>query len=274
MILSPQESETFFKLWSCVDAYVNTRTNAVPGFTTPEQLRCMQPNQLQQIRKSLWEQRALLDEFVSENPFSLSGDELADVQRFRHAVRGDFYVERFLKDHAIFVSMGHGAPRVYAVGGLRESVDEMLHRSGGHGAATMVNATLIPFRRRIVWDGIVSVYRMTFGPGTRREFKNAYVRAKDRDELISSLDPAQTSPKPRAVGPDWRPSVDAIVAAANKLGKPRTSLQEATFKLLNLSARLAQEALREPLEGEDLEALLKKAARAIKQVSEAVERER
>jgi hypothetical protein len=212
----------------------------------------------------------LLDEFVGENPFSLSRAQLSDAQLFRHSVVGRFYVERCLKNHAIFLWNG----KVYAVGGLTERIDDVLYRAAGIKQGLLLDATLMPFRGRIVWDGIVSLYNVSFGPGTRRQFKDDYVRAKDRGDIISSLDPSAVKPAQRDVGKDWRPIVDSIVAATDKLGKTNTSLQAASFRLLKVSALMAQAATREPLGGEDLTGLLKKAVLSINQVSEAIARQR
>ncbi len=273
MILSPQDSEAFFSLWSCIDAYVNSRTKVLPGLSTPEELRKTEPSKLGRLRKHLWEHRELIDELVGENPFALSSTQLIDAQLFHLAVVGSFYVERCLKDYAVFVSTGKGEPRVYAVGGLTERIDHVLLRSTGAGHAMMVDAALVPFRGRIVWDGIVGLYNISFGPGTRRGFKDEYLRAKDRGEIILSLEPTAVKPKPR-VGPDWSPVVDAIVAASDKLGKTNTSLQAASFRLLKVSALLAQAAVREPSGSEDLSSLTRKAERSLKQVWEALERGR
>jgi hypothetical protein len=270
MILSPQDSETFFTLWSGIDAHVNARTNTLPGLSTPDQMRKTEPGLLARLRKHLWEHRELLDAFVEENPFSLSREQLGDAELFRHAVVGRFYVERCLKDHAVFVSGG----KVYAVGGLTERIDAILFRAAGAKQALMVDATLVPFRGRIVWDGIVSLYNISFGPGTRRVFKDEYVRAKGRGELITSLDPNAVKPKPRVAGPDWSPVVDSIVATSNKLGKTNTSLQAASFRLLKISALLAQATSRETSGSEELSGLVKKAVRSIKELSHALQHER
>jgi len=270
MILSPQDSEAFFTLWSGIDAHVNARTNTLPGLSTPDQMRKTEPGLLARLRKHLWEHRELLDAFVEENPFSLSREQLGDAELFRHAVVGRFYVERCLKDHAVFVWNG----KVYAVGGLTERIDDFLYRAAGIKQGLMVDAALVPFRGRIVWDGIVSLYNISFGPGTRRIFKDEYVCAKDRREIISSLDPSAVKPAPRDVGQDWRPIVDSIVAASDKLGKTNTSLQAASFRLLKVSALLAQAALREPSGSEEVTGLLRKAVLSVKQLSQAIARQR
>jgi hypothetical protein len=212
----------------------------------------------------------MLDEFVAENPFSLSSEQLSDAQLFRHAVVGRFYVERCLKEHAIFVWNG----KVYAVGGLTERIDDVLYRTAGIKQGLVLDASLVPFRGRIVWDGVVSLYNISFGPGTRRIFKDEYVRAKDHGDIITSLDPSAVKPAPRDVGKDWSPIVDSIVAATDELGKTNTSLQAASFRLLKVSALMAQAATQARSDAEALTGLLKKIERSARQLAQAVERER
>ncbi len=274
MILSPTNSEVFFRLWSYIDAYVNIRTNALPGIATPEQMRQAGTQQLFEVRKKLRDEPTLLDDFVRKNPFSLSSSELQEVQQFRRAVCGKFYVERCLKEHAIFISDGQGQPSVYAVRGLSQRIDEVLYRARGLGFAALIESTLLPFRSQIVWDGMVAVHNVSFGPGIRRSFKDAYVRAKERGEIVFSLEPAPPKRKSRPTGRGHRPGVDAIVTAANGLGKTDTSLQGATFRLLKISALMARAALEESVDDLELTDLAKKAARSLKQISEFVERER
>lgn len=278
MILTPAESQSFFRLWACIDAYVCSKTNVLSGSRTPEQMTEVGPADLASVRSVLRDRPELLDDFVRLNPYDLSPEELDDVRGFRHSVGGTFFVERCLKKHAIFVGTDSDNPGVFAVGGLTERIDVVLTRGTGAGSSTMIAATLLPFRGRIVWDGIISTYNVSFGGGMRAEFRNAYLRAKERGELIVSLPPGTDGPaaspaKPRRSGRDWKPAVDAIVLATEKLGKPRTAMQRAAFRLLKHAAVLARATLEEPEDIDVLFARLRDATRSYRQVSEAIERE-
>lgn len=272
MILSPTDAEAFFKMWGHLDAYVCRRTGAVPGIASPNDVRekCSTED-LARVRRALWTDPGILEAFSSDNPFGLSAEEIEEVRRFRHAVRGEFYVERCLKDYAVFLSVGDN-PRAFEVRGLHDRIDEILQRTRPVGHAAMVETVLLPFRGRIVWDGLAVVNPLTFGPGIRRSFREAYLRAKERGEIITSLGEAPLAPAPRRKAPDWRDLAGEIAAASERLGRTDTSLQAAAFGLLKISARVARQALDDPEENDPLAADLRKAQRALNRLVDAFHR--
>ncbi len=270
MILSPDEAVLFFAIWASLDAFVNRRKSVVAGYQTAAECRAGTPRNLRTIRDALRADPGLLDAFVAENPDALSDEALAEARGFRHAVRGKFYVERILKGHAVFVSTANN--RVYLVGGLTDGVGEVLSRGQPVGYALLVETVLLPFRGRIVWDGIVGGHNVSFGPGIRENYKEAYLRAKERGELISVLD---GSSKPRLTtrtGPDPRPAVDAVIRAVGQLSKPATGLQGAAFKLLKPAADLAVLTLDDRLDGDQLRVEVRALRRALKAVETALVR--
>jgi len=271
MTLSPIEAEAFFKIWSAVDAYVCRRSRVLEGIERPEQLRRRDVQDLAKVRKALWSQPGLIDDFVRENPFSLTVPELEDVARFRHFLRGKFFVERHLKDYAVFITTS-GDPRVLAVQGITDPPEEVIGRIQPSGVAVLVETVLVPFRGRIVWDGLAGVLPVSFGPGIRRRFRDEYLGAKERGEIIVSLDEGPRALGRRSPARDWRPAVEEIVRAAAALGRTDTGLQDAALRLLKQTARLAQAALENPARLGDIAASARKAGRALDRLNEAVER--
>ena len=269
--LSPTEAEAFLRIWSTVDSYVCRRTGVLPGIEGPEQVRRRPPEDLAKVREALWSSPHLLDDFVRDNPFSLSPSELEDVRRFRHSVRGKFFVERHLKDYSVFVTTS-GEQKVFAVRGITDPPEEVLGRLQPLGLAVMVEAVLLPFRGRIVWDGLVGVLPVSFGPGIRRRFRDAYLGAKERAKIVVSLDDGPRSPPPRPEAPNWRQAVGEIVHAAGALGRTDTALQAAAFRLLKQSAHLAQASLQDGVNLDEIIAGARKAQRALDQISDAARR--
>lgn len=51
----------------------------------------------------------------------------------------------------------------------------------------MLNATLIPFKDKIISDGLVIPYSVCFGKGYSSEFKNIYLTAKKNKIIHFSL---------------------------------------------------------------------------------------
>lgn len=270
MTLSDADADVFFHLWSCVDAFVSRRTGVDEDVQTPEDAHEAGPVQLGPIRAALWRERALLHAFIAENPDGLSDDELAVVGAFQHAVPGKFYVERVLKAHAVFVSTT--TRRVYLVGGLRDRIDDLLASARPVGFAAVVDTVLLPFRGGIVWDGVVGLHNVSFGPGVRERFRDAYLTAKERGEIFSVLDGAPRTPAAPKKGPDRRPAVAEVVRAVEQLGKPDTALQGAAFRLLKPCAQLALSTLDERLDEDEIVSQLRAVRRALKQVEVALVR--
>jgi hypothetical protein len=270
MILSATEATDFFALLGALDTFANRRLGIVPGPDDPERMATADMSQRHAIRSKTWSTPALIDDFIRDNPFDLPEHQLADARGFRHAVRGRFFVERILKKHAIFVSTSESSSRVFAVEGLTERIDELLSRTSPLGVAALLDAVILPYRGRLVWDGLSNVLPMRFGPGIRASFRTAYARAKDRGEVILAIgEPSRAPVLPRTKARDWKQAVGHIVAAAHALGKTDTALQTAAFALLKQSASLASAAI-----AGDREALIdaaKKARRALDKVSRALE---
>lgn len=50
-----------------------------------------------------------------------------------------------------------------------------------------IETALLPFKNRIITDGIFSYYRLKFGAGFTRNLQKSYQKALDEDGLIISL---------------------------------------------------------------------------------------
>lgn len=200
------------------------------------------------MRDALYENIHLLDAFVAENPARLSADELAIVRSWKHFVAGRFYIERFLKKATYFIT-ADGPATVYAVLGIQDSIKDIFaHRS----PPILIEAVLLPFKGRIIHDGIMLPYSIYFGSGIREELKEIYLAAKQNGRIIESLEPGRPGEERKAgrqvVERDWRPEVEAIVKASKKLKGQGVPIQSEAFALLKASARLAQAAIENPVD--------------------------
>ena len=117
----------------------------------------------------------MIDSYVSENPFDLSSQKLDIVQSWKHHVKGRFYILRYLKKYTVFLD-GANESKADGVLALQSLFEEMV----GSQLPIMVEAVLLPFEGRIIYDGMVAPYRVTFGGGIRRRLNDAYQQAKAR----------------------------------------------------------------------------------------------
>ena len=95
---------------------------------------------------------------------------------------GDFYVLRFLKKHTVFLTAKE--PTVaYGVLGLSDPLEEVIDQPLPFYCKTV----LLPFRDRIVYDGLLSGYNVIIGSNMTRELNDAYNAAKKRYGVVTSL---------------------------------------------------------------------------------------
>ena len=181
MYLPEPDIALLHKLHPLVLVYVNRRLKLVADVDGLHGFASLPPAERWQIRDALCEHTELLGDFAGENPNGLSPDELAVVRSWRHLVHGTFYILRYLKNYTVFLNSGTPS-KAYGVCALTDSFEMLCPRP-----PVMVHAVLLPFRERIVYDGILRFYRITFGGGIRRSLTRSYNEAKARFGIITSL---------------------------------------------------------------------------------------
>jgi len=250
MSLSADDIALFFKMMWSLLAYANQHLKVVPPVAGFEEVSKRPIEQVARMRDALDDNLALLERFLAENPQGFSSQELAIVASWRHRVRGDFYILRFLKPYAVFLS-SQEPTHLYGVQSLSDPLEVVL---GSASLPVAVQATLLPFRGGIVYDGLMKFYRLTFGGGIRSRLNNTYSRLKEREGIIEQLTGPAGEPQvrtslsrkvPAKSAPDWRPAIDEIVARVEKMRRTDTRLRGAAFGLLRAAAGLAQAAFSE-----------------------------
>jgi len=246
--LSRAEADLFFKLMWNLQVYVNQQRQVLPQVKSVEDYARLSLSEKVQVRDALWENPGLIDTYVKDNPDRLSTDELDIVRKWRRFVPGTFQIFRQLKKHAIFIGEDS---RVYGVLSLYDSLEEMFY---GRPWPIMIETVLLPFRGKIVHDGMFKGYEIYFGGGIRAALKEEYMAARQNGSIITTLEAELAGPSRRArKRPDknWGSAVDDLVKATQKM-KGGPAVQRSAFALLRASARLTHAAVHH---GDDLDKL-------------------
>ena len=167
---------------------------------TPEDFAVLSPEIRLKVRDALNAKLDLIESFVDENPAHLSEDELDIVRSWRHLVAGRFYVFRELKKYTVFLSTTDPAI-AYGVLALSQPFEDLI----GPYLPVMTETVLLPFKDKIVYDGLMSSYSISFGPGIRRSLNESFKEAKAQHGIVTSLPisdkpmaPTKT-PKPKPI---------------------------------------------------------------------------
>ena len=274
MKLSPDEVAEFYRLMWPLQFHINHKLDLIPDVDSVETyIKDYDTEEKLPVRNAMYERPDLIDAFVAENPAGLNSAELEIVSGWKRFVANDFYIERYLKKGAIFISSRED-PQVYLVQGLTESIEEIFEQH--YRPPIMVKTVLLPFKGGIVYDGLFQTYSIYFGSGIRGNLKEIYMVAKQNRRIIDTLDPAKLANKRQesASKPtrDWGLEVDELVKAANKLKGQNVPIQREAFSLLKAGALMAQAAVHQP---DDLDALwqqYKKVHRAMSKLETVLHR--
>jgi hypothetical protein len=268
MKLSTDDAALFFRLMWGLQFYVNDQQEILPNVDSAEAYAELPAEDRIEVRNALWENPRLIDAYVAENPDRLPPPELEIVQKWNRAVSGTFQVFRYLKKHTIFV---RDDSQVYGVLGLHDSVEDVMY---GRRTPIMVQAVLLPFKGKIVYDGILPFYNVYFGGGIRSGLNEAYMAAKQNDHIIATLEPELEKParqKRKKPAKDWGPVVDDLIQTTSKM-KGGPAVQSSAFGLLRASAQLTQAAVQNPDDLDELWDIERRVRRALTRLQTVLNR--
>ena len=204
MTLTQQEITKFYELWCALIWGVNEKKGIVPKFKKP----IYGENPIDQspfiaIRVELWENPEWIDEFIKDNEFGdLTEVDLGILADWRkYFVKDRFVIIKHLKKYSILMTMDEEAS-LYGVCGISNPISE----SVPYSLPLMVEAVLLPFKDRIIYDSFIAPYNVTFGKGMRSSFKDAFDTAKSKVGIIENMNiaPEPVAPpqkKPKASKP-------------------------------------------------------------------------
>lgn len=270
MNLSREDADLFFKLMWAAQFYINDHLKLIPEAPSVEVYKTLPQEKKVTVREALYQHIDLLDSFIAENPANLTPAELAIVSGWKGFVADDFYILKFLKRYTIFVSAKN--EKVYAVLGLYDTIEDIFY---GRRPPILIRTVLLPFKGRIIYDGLFHGHNIFFGPGIRGDLDEAYQRAKQNGRIIESLEPdttTATTKKPPKVVQDWRPTLDELVKTTEKLRQAETTIQSKAFGLLKASAKLAQAAAYDPDNLDELYRLTRRVESTFNQLANALDR--
>jgi hypothetical protein len=187
MQLPPEQTERFYRIWLALLHYVNKERQLVPTFSSVAEEAAIPTSDALQLRDALWADDPLLESFIATNPAKLLPADLVLVGSWRYRLAGNFFVLRHLKKYSLFLS--EGSSHIYGVLGLVSPIEEVV----GFTVPVYVQAVLLPFEDKIIYDSLLMPYRITFGSGIRGRLNETYRNVQEREGVTTTLLPAETS---------------------------------------------------------------------------------
>jgi len=271
MKLSEQETELFYHLMWALQSYVNLKLKLYPKIKTSDDYADCKTEQRVEVRNALYKNIELIDFFVQENPQNFSQENLSIVSNWKNFISGDFYIERLLKKYTIFIQ----EETVYGVLGITQGFNELIYSSD---LPKYVNTVLLPFKGKIIYDGLMGSRNIYFGSGIKSSLKETYLRGKQNNCIIESLGSSREgyqNKKTTKPLKDWNPELDEIAGKVKRLkgsaGQP--AIYSPAFSLVKASVEFAQLAVSGENDYETLRDALQKVERAFTKTNNTLYRE-
>lgn len=238
--LSLEDVDLFFRLHRSLMFFVNGKLKVLARkVATLEAYSGLAPEIRVEVHKALLDHMDLIDAFADENPFRFDETALEIARSWKHLVTGTFYAFRQFQPYMVFLSSTEPVV-AYGVVALFDPFETVF----GPYLPRMIKTTLLPFKGRIVYDGLVTGYNVTFGGGIKRRLNEDYKEAKERFGIITSLPPPAGKPQP--VGPKTATSKRTAGAGTTRGGSTApAAVRPAHDRIVDLTDAFCREHLDE-----------------------------
>lgn len=132
-----------------------------------------------ECRQKLIQDPAILHLYMSRYGQSLSIESKQILKDLSKRITAKFIIYKLLTNRAIFIGPGE---TFYIVHDLQDPFDTMVDE-----IPCLVEATILPFQHRIVYDGFLQPYSVNFGPNIRKSLLQQYRLAKEEGRIMKSL---------------------------------------------------------------------------------------
>jgi hypothetical protein len=183
MYLGEKDAMMFYKSWLGLLEFTNQRYKIYPGLTEMVNAEILNPQEVLQIRNKLWEDDTILEEYLQQYGKSLTMAEFELIKGWKNKVLGRFILLKHLKKYSVFMKEGMGG-KLFGVLGLHNSIEDMFPPAR---LPIYVDAVLMPFEGKIIYDSLLSPYNIRFGSGIKKRFNEDYRNIKERSGIITTL---------------------------------------------------------------------------------------
>ena len=193
MHLDAQEKGLFFKLFFDLLYCANKKHRIVTDFGDGRYPKSVDKQKAYQIREKLFENPGWFDEYLHDYGDELPEDERGILISWRdHFIADKFFVMRNLAKYSVFMSSGdENTTRLYGITGLTHPFADFFDRNT---LPVVIDALILPFKGKIIYDGLFSTYHMSIGPNMRGELNWLYKTSKEKFGIIESLPFDNTAP--------------------------------------------------------------------------------
>ena len=167
------ECTIFYETWYGLMSFINNKKKIINVEIKPIYPNPVGDELIYKIREVLWENPDLIDEYLASASLPKGKADLLKSWR-NHYIKGTFLVV----DHKMECSVLIGSDKqdrdiLYGVKGISRSLANVLP----YELPIQIQAVLLPFKDKIIYDSLIGTVDMRFGNGAKKMFAEMYEKA-------------------------------------------------------------------------------------------------
>ena len=157
----------YYKYYFALLDYINKKYKIHPEIERIYKQEGLEVNKLNDIDKYLWEHKDEIDDFIKDNNYKFTKQELEEVEKFKEAITSDYFViVGFDKDYTKILSQDG---KLYMVKGIRANFDKIMNPNE---LPKIISTTLLMFRGYIVFKSFFVNTEIVFGNDVKKDIIN------------------------------------------------------------------------------------------------------
>ena len=176
MILSKQDCEQFFAIYDALTDYANGKWGVAPAVIDPRSGYVNEENQ-RKVAAELWRNTNIINDFVADNSYSLSSEELQIARSWTCAFTDGFYAIQPAPRTMYFIN----SDAAFEMTGLSREIVSMLG-----SLPAVVTATILPFKEHIVCAVYLDEMPMLVGPGLQKAIDDSWRELQQKGAVLKT----------------------------------------------------------------------------------------
>ena len=162
------DGKMFFALKNLLFDYINQKYHINKELEDFSDICNAFPEEIIEIRKKLWEDESIINEYIEENPNELSNDLIEIIKQWnKKKINKTFTLYKYEDEYAVFMDDNY----IYYVKGLRDRIRDMIPENS---LPMFVETVLLPLNNQIIYDSYIQQYTISFGANMKKEMDRVY----------------------------------------------------------------------------------------------------
>lgn len=159
--LGAKEARYFYKMYMRLLDFVNHKYNVVDEHHLATATSVDPADQIK-VRNKLFENLSIIDEYIKLNPYHLNSTLLKQVKEVKNAITMDCIIVKYERNYTLIMDKNN---ILYAIIGGVSNLDEIIP---AHALPYMCRLSLIPYKGKIVYDGVIEGANIQMGSGIQK----------------------------------------------------------------------------------------------------------